>query len=454
MKIRTKLILNYSSLSFILLLLFSLLVLALYVKFRQHDFVNRLRNRAASSVNLLFEENRIDSSMLRLIDRNIVTSMSQFHLLVYDENNRLYYSNADQDKGLDYYRSRKMRHPVVDFLTLGRSSIDYPYLYKGKQFTVIASGYDNQGITEFMNLLRILLWVIFLSLLIIAGFGFYNAVWSLRPFRQIIKEVEAIEPGELKRRLTVSGSDEISQLSKSFNILLDRISSAFETEKSFIANASHELRTPVTSVLGQVEVALNKDRSKEEYKSLLESVYEDTNQMANIINGFLELAEANLDSRKVEMKPVGIDDLLFSIIEEFKRRKPYYNILLEFARDPESDSQIQCIGSERLLGLMFSNIIDNACKYSDDKKAKVQIDFNDTAVIANVTDWGIGIPEEELEHIFKPLYRAYNVSGKSGHGIGLTIVKRVADLHHARVFIRSELNVGTTVTVSIPSIHK
>ena len=452
MKIRTKLILNYSILSFILLLLFCFIVVIFYSKYRQKDFENRLVNRSNSSVNMLLNEERIDSSMLALIDKNIVTAMSGLKLQVLNSNGQLVYKSSEL-KSSSYLKNQKSKNQIIpNFLYKGENTIKYNFNNFGYSYCVIASATDIQGITELNNLVNILIWVLSISSLLIIAFGFYNASWSLKPFRRIIKEVEAIEPTELNKRLSVEGTDEISQLSQTFNTLLERIAQAFETEKSFIANASHELRTPVTSVLGQIEVVLNKDRSEQEYKSILRSVYEDTSQMKNIINGFLDLAEANLTNNSIEMHELAVDDLIFSIVDDFEIRKPHFSVSVEFLNNPETDNQIQCMGNERLLKLMLSNIIDNACKYSNDKKAKVKIDFTPYIIIVTISDNGIGIPEEDLENIFKPLFRGKNVTGKPGHGIGLAIVKRIADLHLISLSINSQLNMGTSVTLRFKSI--
>jgi signal transduction histidine kinase len=205
----------------------------------------------------------------------------------------------------------------------------------------------------------------------------------------------------------------------------------------------------VTSVLGQIEVVLNKSRSIEEYKAILQSVYDDTHQMATIINGFLDLAEANLANNQINMKPVRIDELIFSIVDDFEKRKPQYNVSVDFNTNPETDTQLECHAHERLLRLMFSNLIDNACKYSGNSSAKVIIDFSSSNIIVSILDYGLGIPKNELENIFKPLYRGSNTLGIQGHGIGLAIVKRIADLHSALIEIKSEQNIGTTVTVHL-----
>jgi signal transduction histidine kinase len=445
MKIRTKLILNYSILSLILLIVFSFIVIIFYTRYRQTNFNTRLFNRSISSVNLFFNEKKIDSSMLRLIDQNIVTAMGNFEFSIYKDNKQLLYRYKENKNTFD----QPSEKGLISFIYNGQKTLHYKYIKSNKQHMVFTSAYDSKGVEELSNLLSILKWVLFLSLLLIAAFGGYNAYWSLKPFRKIIKDVEAIEPTELSKRLPVDGSDEISQLSATVNTLLDRVSHTVETEKAFIANASHELRTPVTKVLGQIEVVLNKDRNIEEYKALLNSVYDDTSQMASIINGFLELAQANINFNNIDTKPIAIDELIFSIVDHFEKIKPHYTIGVEFKDHPESDKQLEYLGSERLLFIMFSNIIDNACKFSNEKKAKVTISFSSNQIIVCIADYGIGISKADLGNIFRPLYRGANTKEQPGHGIGLAIVKRIADLHAVKISIESEENVGTTVEVRL-----
>lgn len=155
----------------------------------------------------------------------------------------------------------------------------------------------------------------------------YYAQWSLRPFRKLIAEVDSIEPSQLNRRLSTAGADEVSQLSHTFNILLNRIAQSVETEKAFIANASHELRTPVTWTNWD---SLNKSRSADEYRAVLQSVYDDLAPNGNHHQRFLNLTEANQGYKHIDMSCVAIDDLLFSIIEDFEQRKPSYNVSFEF----------------------------------------------------------------------------------------------------------------------------
>jgi two-component system sensor histidine kinase ArlS len=449
MKIRTKLILNYSLLSVILLLVFSIIVVLSYIKYRQFNFESRLHNRAASSANLVLNKIAIDSSMLSLIDKNIVTAMDNLQIVIYGENNEVVYSNISSSNPVSINLNKSSNSFLGWLFGSGYSKISFTHNKQGHNYEIVASAYDSYGLKELSNLLYIIVSVLVFSIIIIAGFGFYNAIWSLKPFKKIIKEVEKISPTLIRKRISVHGNDEISQLANSFNTLLDRIEQAIETEKSFISNASHELRTPVTSILGQIEVVLNKGRTENEYKAILQSVYEDTSKMATIINGFLDLAETDLENNQIIMSRVRIDELLFLVIDEFNEKKPHYNVSIDFLSNPEAQIQLECNGNSRLLSLMFRNLIDNACKYSFDNKAKVTIDFTSISIFVSIIDHGIGIPVEDLQNLFKPLYRGSNTSGKPGHGLGLAIVKKIADFHHALIEIKSTRNLGTEVRVVI-----
>lgn len=425
-----------------------MIVVVSYRKYRQHNFEIRLHDRAVSSANLLLDRsNNIDSTRLKLIDRDIVTAMDQLKIIIYDTNKNVIYTNLSPSEMSKNGNESYSETGKNDVLGIGYNKITFPQDIHGQKCIIEASAFDSYGANELKSLIIIITVVLVFSFVLINGFGIYNAIWSLKPFKRIIKEVEEIDPQSIKKRVSVPGNDELSLLAQTFNKILNRIDLAFETEKSFVSNASHELHTPVTSVMGQIEVALDKARSIEEYKNTLRSVYEDTANMAVIIDGFLDLAEANLTNNQIPFSTVRIDEIIFSIMDDFEKRKPHYNVTLNFKSSPETDTQLECPGNSRLLKLMFRNIIDNACKYSMDSKSTVDIDFSPDTIIVSVTDHGMGIVKDNIDDIFKPLYRGSNSTGKPGHGIGLAIVKKIADLHQALIEVKSDLNIGTKFTI-------
>ena len=173
--------------------------------------------------------------------------------------------------------------------------------------------------------------------------------------------------------------------------------------------------------------------------------------MKTIINGFLDLAEAGIETNNHKFNLLRTDELIFSVKDEILKRKPNYEIYIDFENLPEDEDEVSIKGNERLLRILFLNLIDNACKFSDQHKVSIKIGYDSFFVTLRFLDNGIGIPNDELNLIFQPLYRGSNTSGKGGHGIGLSIVKRIADIHHAMVDINSALNIGTSVTIKFPN---
>jgi signal transduction histidine kinase len=221
-------------------------------------------------------------------------------------------------------------------------------------------------------------------------------------------------------------------------------------ERMFVSNASHELRTPITSIKGQIEVTLIKNRSAEEYQKVLQSILDDVNNMTTIINGFLELAEASIEPASIKFEKVRIDELVFSVQDDLARQNKGYVVHVEFEKFPDDEDSITVEGNPRLLKIMISNLIDNACKFSHNRKVTVKITYDIQTVELKFIDEGIGIPEEEIKYIFEPLYRTKNSMGQAGSGIGLSIVNRIALLHQAKIDVHSVLNKGTVFHIVLP----
>lgn len=450
MKIRTRLTLNFTLLVACILVLFSLSVILFYKKHRETDFTIRLRNRAINTASMLFEIKGMNTSLMKSIDDRTLTNMKEVSIIIADENRNIKYCN----KG-DEYIGVILR----DFQNLNWDNNEPFFLHKklqlcvkqkfnNKNYYILASAYDIYGATELEKLITILCLVFVFSLLVIWLTGLINARQSLKPLKDLVYQVNDIKANKLNKRLELFSKDEVAELAAHFNNMLDRIEVAFEHERMFVSNASHELRTPITSIKGQIEVGLINDRTTDEYKGILQSILEDIENMATIINGFLELAHANIEIKNIVYEQIRVDEILFQVKEDILKRKPEYNIVIDYDKMPSDEDDINIWGNVRLIKIMLTNIIDNACKFSDNKKVVVKINFDKDYLILKFVDNGIGIPQQDFEKISRPLFRGSNVNGHSGHGIGLSIVKRIAEIHFAKTEIISELNVGTTVTLT------
>lgn len=445
MNIRTRLILNYSVISIFLLVGFSLTVLLFSINHRNNDFKNRLQSRAKSTVKLLIDVPQIDSTLLRIIDDNTLSTMSDFSLNIFDTSGKVLYSFSDNKK-TDL--SDKTVKSKLKFPKLNKQKISFHHNYLGIEYRVEASAIDLFGLNEIsylVNLLFLLLMAIFVFIIII---GIYNAYWSLKPFRNLLLEIERFDFN--KKKLEVSGTDEVAQLSDKFNNLLDQLLKAYNDQKEFVSQVSHELRTPITALIGNIEITLRKDRTKEEYIKVLQSANEDGLKIAQIINGFLELAQANLNPESIPVTEVRVDELLFSLTEEFLESSIKNKISVNFVKTPDDFSQLTSIGNTRLLSIMFRNLIENALKYSNFKKVEINIDFSQYQIIVGIKDKGIGIDSNELIDIFTPMYRGQNVNPENeGHGLGLSIAQKIAKLHRTTIEISSILNIGTYVEIKL-----
>lgn len=448
MKIRYRLTLYFTVIVAGILLAFSVSIYIFYLQHRDNDFQIRLRNKAINTVSLLNTE-PFDIKLLKIIDHTSVTNMDELAIIVLDSAGNFLYSNRDNTAvnqympmfcQLNWNSSSSINHQ-------GKIFLSFPYQFQNQHYILLASARDLYGQKELNKLLTIIVIVFIFSLILIVVAGFFNARQSLTPIKDIIRQVETIKGAELNVVLQTKNKDEIAELADTFNKLLIRIRQAFDREKFFVSNASHELRTPITSIKGQIEVALMK-HDETEYPNVLQSVLDDAENMSQIIKGLLELAEASADPSTISFKGLRIDELLFAIKDDFSNRKPAYQVNIEYKTLPKQENEITVRGNYGLLWILFSNIIDNACKFSEDHTSSITIDFNETQAIIRVSDNGAGIPREELEFITQPMYRAHNVHKVQGHGLGLSIVQRIAEVHKASLAFDSEIDKGTTVTIT------
>jgi len=437
-----------------ILLTFSVIIVMFYFSYRKEDFSIRLKNKAINTATLLFSIQGINTQMLKIIDDKTVIHMNDVTVIILDKNTEVLYSNRDSSeisKLLPAFNKLNWAEGDKRFED-NKLYISFQRTYNNQKYYVLASAIDLFGQSELRKLVVINIIAFIISIFLIVLAGYYNARQSVKPIKAIIRQVDEMSPGNLSTRLVINTKDEIAELSATFNEMLDRIERAFESERMFVSNVSHELRTPVTSIIGQLEVALLKQRTEEEYKLLAQSLLDDITNLKTIINGFLILAESGIDNIPHDFKRLRVDELLFSVKDEILKYKTQYQISIEFDNPPDDEKELIISGNERLLRMLLINLIDNSCKFSDPPRVIIRIAYSKPFVSLHFIDHGMGIPEADIKHIYEPLYRAKNVNHKQGHGIGLSIVKKIAEIHNATIEVKSELNIGTTISVSFPFV--
>jgi signal transduction histidine kinase len=324
-------------------------------------------------------------------------------------------------------------------------------------FIVVVYAKDPSGFRELAMLQRILIIGFFISILVVYFIGKMFSHQIFRPFSQIIKKVQEITAENLHLRLPArKGKDELAELTSTFNDMLDRLETAFDTQSNFISNASHELRTPISIISGEAELAMASGQLPEVHKQSLSAIISEADKLQEIISGLLYLAKTSADKGKQPKERVRMDQLLMNIKKIIDQVNPKCELRLTFDDLPEEENELTVMGYEHLLQLAFSNIVTNACKYSDNKPVRIHLKTSNKHVVINVLDEGIGIPEQEKKYIFEPFFRASNTHFYEGHGVGLPLALKIIRLHRGTIDIRTEVNSGTDITVLLPSVanHK
>ncbi|HTU91172.1 MAG TPA: HAMP domain-containing sensor histidine kinase [Gemmataceae bacterium] len=300
-----------------------------------------------------------------------------------------------------------------------------------------------------------LLLAIGIALLLIAPLGGYLlAGRATRPIARIIRVTNMMRPAQLEERLPIRGThDELDRLSRTINNFLDRIAAFVRQSREFTANAAHQLRSPLTALQSSLEIALNADRTTEEYKEVLAVLLEECGQMRFLVNQLLLLAEGDADRLRLHSQDVRLDQLIASSLEMFQVVAEASEVELTTRRlEP---AMIR--GDGNRLWQVVNNLLDNAIKFTPARgqvSLALSIDGERNECILEVSDTGAGIDPHDLPHIFDRFFQGDKArqreSARRGLGLGLSICQVVIAAHRGTIEAASKLGQGTTFTVRLP----
>jgi len=364
--------------------------------------------------------------------------------------------------GKQTYQTISTTNPKARFWGKGDLRLlTYPVLRGGITEYVIVLGRSTETLVRSLFFFRLMLFVaIPLTLLIASMGGWYIAKKAFDPIDSIVRTARAITAEHLHMRLpTRRVGDEIDQLSQTLNEMIDRLEQAFQTEKRFSGDVSHELRTPLTILKGEMEVALQQQRSPEEYREVLRSAIDELGRITKIVNDLLLLSRTDAGYEVLQHELIRMDELIMDAVHRanVQARAKDIDITVRISNDVE-DEEIVVNGDPDKLMSLFSNLLENAIKYSPPRSPVVVhlSRLNGYAEII-IEDHGIGISQEDLPHIFDRFYRAdksrTSDTQATGTGLGLSIAKWVAEAHGGSITAQSELGKGTRMVVRLPVAH-
>ncbi len=453
MTIRARLTLRFFLLVLAIIVVSSLVIYLFSERHRQEDFYNRLRNKAEVTIRLLLAVDEVNSYLLKRIEENNPLSLPEEGIVIWNGSDKVLFDSdlmgnipANLNLLKTIRNDGELRWEQGPFEIIG-----FTFREGNQELVAIAAANDIYGKSRVNDLKWVMFSVFGFSLGFIILAGWIYAGRALLPISLIIDRVKQISISSLNLRLTEgNGSDELSQLAQTFNNMLSRLEGGVKMQKDFIANASHEMRTPLTAITGQIEVALMKKRNNEKYLEVLQSVLDDIRNLNRTSNRLLLLAQANTENLQLDREEIRIDELLWQCREELCKLHPEFSITIRIHLDFENEETLMITGNALLLKTAISNLMENGCKYSENKKIMVSLSCEKKVLILRFEDKGIGIPEKDLPHIFQPFFRASNSGASRGHGIGLSLVQRIADIHKGKVEVRSVQGVGSVFSLFLP----
>lgn len=448
MKIRTRLTLLFTLITAMLLSIYSISIYYSSKEAREKSFYSELQNEAIAKADLFFRSSLPEQEMHKLYKNNTRT-LNEVQVAIYDVNKQLIYHD---DAKVDYVKetpemlSQIFKKKKINFFLNDLQVIGMVYHYEGKTYAVTAAAYDKYGYDYLTHLLTISIISFFIILILIYLAGIFLSKKALSPLSEMVVQIKKITAGKLQLRLkTTKEKDELNELAQNFNGMLERLENSFDSQKHFVSNISHELRTPLSAIITELELASEKDKTKEEYQETIQCALEDARNMVTLSNSLMDLAKASYDPNEISFSEVRLDEVLLESYTKITKENTEYKVSLNI-EDSVEEHQLIIQGNEYLLQVAFNNLIDNACKYSPEHTCLINVRAYSRILAINFTNTGNSINKEDLQHIFEPFYRSETSRQEKGHGIGLFLTEKIILLHNAKINVVSENN-ETTFTV-------
>lgn len=429
MTIRTKMTMLFLGIVTILLLVFCSAIYFLSEVHRHSEYKTRLRQEALTAATILFNKKEISPDLLKLLTKNEMTALNKEEIILFNSDNQVVYKSSSLNK--------KIEKSIIDDIRLNKEffwhqdeieKFGMVFKNKNQDFIIVASAIDKYGLDKQRNLAILLGFGCLLIILISALLGGFFVKGLLKPMQLMISKIDNITASNLNLRLNANnGRDELGQLAFRFNQMLDRLQKAFNLQRSFVSHASHELRTPLTAITGQIQVSLLANDNEHELRLMAKSVLEDVNQLNKLTNNLLDLTSIDTEENNIKLSLINVLEVLWQARNEVLKKYENYQILITVEESEEHIPEIYA--NESLIYTAFINLIENGAKFSLDKTIQIKIGLTKEQVMLKFQNKTHPISEVELLNIFEPFTRGANSKNTKGHGVGLSLIKRIVQLH-------------------------
>lgn len=450
MKIKDRLALYFTLISTLTLLAVLCTVYFMFASYMQLDFFSRLKERAMVTAKLYLEADEISTDSLKKVRNQYLETLNSEVIRIYNSKNNATFIGDDQQYWSNETINRVRKQKKIQFKDGQRQVAGIFYKDNQGDFVILASAIDQSThyrLEKLKKIMTIIFVVIFTGLLLS---GRWIAKRMLMPLDRFINDVRQIKSSNLDFRVQEGkNKDEINLLAQNFNNLMEHLEQAFVLQKTFVANASHELRTPVTRMTIAAELALAQDREKADYKQALVSVLEDAGKMEQTISSLMSLAQTDLELAAATLSPVRMDEMIWALQAEWKS-KENCELLVTTNDLPEDEAGLSISANPVLLQIALNNILSNAFKFSDQQPVYCTLHVTASHITLSVADQGCGISEPGLKEIFKPFYSSAAQNHQAGSGMGLYMAHKIITLYKGTIVVSSRKAEGSTFKITFP----
>jgi signal transduction histidine kinase len=449
MKIKNRLSLYFTATSVLVLLIVEIAITLTVNSITKNDFYSHLMDRATVAAQVYLEADEISADSLSHVRERYLLRLPDEVVRFYDDKDAASFIKDKNQFWPAPVINQVRRLKQLEFSEGERQTVGIYYNDNQGNFVILVSAIDHAGNKRMGDLLRSLIALLIIVSIVLFLSSRWFAQKALEPIDKVIDEMRRVSAGNLSLRVDEgSGKDEISALAHNFNRLLEHLENAFEMQETFVINASHELRTPITSIIGEIELALVKARSNEEYEKVLNSVFTDAERLKDTVTSLLELAHVDMNYTQPAFKPVAIDELIWELSDYWNGKMGKGKFAVNILHLPDDPDKLLITAHKQLLNIALKNIIGNAYKFSGNKRVQCDLYADNSRITITITDMGIGIPADELEKVFQSFYRGANVKEYMGSGIGLFVTGKIIALFNGSIGIESTSGKGTHIIVT------
>ncbi|OIV39885.1 sensor histidine kinase [Flavobacterium johnsoniae] len=452
MKIRNRFTLISSFTFSVVFVIASVITYFSFYNYSEKIVYNELQKTCLLTGIFYLEKDELPENQHLIIGQQFRENSLEIITRVYNNKNQIVYGDKKVDSNinterLDYIRKNRKLH------------------FKSRHHFYFGSYYhDNQGdfvvfvkkndvefktMTDRLQLIMIMVLIIGLITIYIVSRVLSNLAYS--PIKNIINQVNEIQASSLDRQIVSPNTkDDIQELVETYNNLFKRLSDTFIIQKNFINYVSHEFKTPLTAISGNLEVFAQKDRSSAEYKEMSEKVLENVYQIEDTMNTLMMLSGLRNNTELNEI--FRVDELVWDINDQLPEIYDLKNAPIQIVLEVENDKLLSIKGNSNEIKIALYNIIENAVKYSNGNPIKISLLQQNNQLKIVIEDHGSGISEEDLTFIKQTFYRGKNVKDIKGSGVGLSLANIIFKQNNIDFSITSKKDEGTTVTLLFPPL--